>query len=233
MSIRIRTAEALDAGLLDAGLLGTGPHIPRSVAVAKRALDIVVALTGLLLTAPLWPLLALAIKLDSPGPVLFRQLRVGQARPDHTELFMMLKFRSMRADAEARTGAVWASKRDPRITRVGLFLRKTRMDEIPQLLNVLRGDMSVVGPRPERPSFYLKLESAIPFFAERTSGLRPGITGLAQVNQGYDTCIDDVRRKVAFDHAYGMRLHGLRSWFLCDLSLMLRTFTVMATGRGQ
>jgi len=225
--------RSLMAETLPIEIVGGAAHIPASVAAAKRALDIVVALSGLLLTAPLWPLLALAIKLDSPGPVLFRQLRVGQVRRDRTDLFMMLKFRSMRADAEARSGAVWASKRDPRITRVGLFLRKTRMDEIPQLLNVLRGDMSVVGPRPERPVFYRKLEAEIPFFAERTSGLRPGITGLAQVNQGYDTSIDDVRRKVAFDHAYGMRLHSLSAWLVCDLSLMVRTLTVMAAGRGQ
>jgi lipopolysaccharide/colanic/teichoic acid biosynthesis glycosyltransferase len=208
-------------------------YVPPAVAIAKRALDILVALAGLLLVAPLLPLLALAIKLDSRGPVLFRQLRVGCALPDRTKLFIMLKFRSMRADAEASSGAVWASKRDPRVTRVGWALRKTRMDEIPQLLNVLRGDMSIVGPRPERPVFYRKLEAAIPFFADRTVGLRPGITGLAQVRQGYDTCIDDVRRKVGFDHAYAMRLCSLRSWFGIEMSIMLRTFTVMAMGRGQ
>ncbi len=208
-------------------------HVPARVVAAKRALDIAVAIAGLLITAPLWPLVALAILLDSPGPVLFRQMRVGRMHADRTDLFMMLKFRSMRADAEAHTGAVWAARRDPRITWVGLVLRKTRLDELPQLLNVLKGDMSIVGPRPERPGFYQRLERAIPFFAERTSGLRPGITGLAQVRQGYDTCIDDVRRKVAFDHAYGIRLTSLGAWLKCDLSLMLHTFNVMATGRGQ
>jgi lipopolysaccharide/colanic/teichoic acid biosynthesis glycosyltransferase len=152
---------------------------------------------------------------------------------DRTELFRMLKFRSMYQDAEARSGAVWATKNDPRVTRVGLFLRKTRLDEIPQLINVLRGDMSLVGPRPERPGFYGKLERAIPFFADRTMGLRPGITGLAQVNQGYDTNLDDVRRKVTFDHAYAMRLAGTWSWLRLDLGIMVRTVTVMATGRGQ
>ncbi len=208
-------------------------HLPVSVAFAKRALDIVVALTGLIVTAPLFPLLALAIKLDSPGPVIFRQMRVGRALADRTELFYMMKLRSMRADAEARSGAVWATKRDPRITRVGLFLRKTRLDEIPQLLNVLKGDMSIVGPRPERPGFYGKLELAIPFFADRTVGLRPGITGLAQVNQGYDTNLDDVRRKVTFDHAYAMRLASPLSWLRSDFGIMAKTFTVMAMGRGQ
>jgi lipopolysaccharide/colanic/teichoic acid biosynthesis glycosyltransferase len=208
-------------------------HVPASVVVAKRCLDIVVAGLVLLLSAPFWPLIALAIKLDSAGPVVFRQLRVGRAGPDRTELFMMWKFRSMRADAEAKSGAVWAAKRDPRITRVGLFLRKTRLDEIPQLVNVLRGDMSIVGPRPERPGFYGRLETAIPFFADRTAGLRPGITGLAQVRQGYDTCIDDVRRKVGFDHAYAMLLTSPWAWFAADLSIMLRTSAVMVTGRGQ
>jgi lipopolysaccharide/colanic/teichoic acid biosynthesis glycosyltransferase len=139
----------------------------------------------------------------------------------------------MRSDAEAATGAVWATKRDPRITRVGAFLRKTRLDELPQLLNVLRGDMAIVGPRPERPGFYRRLEREIPFFADRTAGLRPGITGLAQVRQGYDSCIADVRRKVAFDHAYALGLTGLRAWLLADAAIALRTLAVMAGGRGQ
>lgn len=208
-------------------------HIPTRVRVAKRALDIVLALLGLLLSSPLWPVLALAIRLDSPGPIVFRQLRIGRARPDRTDLFRMMKFRSMRADAEARSGAVWATKADPRVTRVGRFLRKTRLDEIPQLVNVLLGDMSIVGPRPERPGFYAKLERGIPFFADRTTGLRPGITGLAQVRQGYDADLDDVRRKVAFDHAYALQLRSLRAWIACDISIMLRTATVMITGRGQ
>ena len=208
-------------------------HLPTSVIVAKRLLDISIAAVALVLTAPLWPILALAIRLDSPGPVLFSQLRVGRVLNDRTELFRMLKFRSMYIDAEARSGAVWATQNDPRITCVVRFLRKTRLDEIPQLLNVLAGHMSIVGPRPERPGFYGKLERAIPFFADRTVGLRPGITGLAEVNQGYDATIDDVRRKVTFDHAYAMRLVTAGSWLTSDLGIMLRTFTVMALGRGQ
>lgn len=208
-------------------------HLPATVAVAKRCFDIAVALLALAITAPLWPLLALAIRLDSPGPVIFRQLRVGRAGARRTELFEMWKFRSMRVDAERLSGAVWASKRDPRVTSIGWLLRKTRLDELPQLVNVLRGDMSIVGPRPERPGFYGRLEQAIPFFADRTCGLRPGITGLAQVRQGYDTCIDDVRRKVGFDHAYAMRLTGLGTWFLADFGIAFRTVAVMVTGRGQ
>lgn len=219
--------------LSTAALLMNLRFVPEPVVRSKRALDIAVALTGLVLTAPLWPLIALAIILDSPGPVIFRQLRVGRMQPDRTALFEMLKFRSMRADAERATGAVWATRRDPRITRVGLLLRKTRLDELPQLINVLRGDMSVVGPRPERPGLYGRLNRAVPYFADRTVGLRPGVTGLAQVRQGYDACIDDVRRKVGFDAAYAMQLTSLRRWLAADLGIMVRTVTVMFADRGQ
>lgn len=208
-------------------------YIPRSVLVCKRAMDIAVALLGLVLTAPLWPLVALAIRLDSPGPVIYRQLRVGRMLADRTELFMIFKFRSMRSDAEKGIGAVWAQKRDPRVTRVGAFIRRTRLDELPQLINVLRGDMSVVGPRPERPGLYLRLERAVPYFADRTAGLRPGVTGLTQVVQGYDNSVEDVRRKVGFDAAYAMRLSSFGSWLMSDLTIMLRTLSVMVTGRGQ
>ena len=217
----------------DVSLVSDDDCVPASVAIAKRSFDIAIALFAILITLPLWPMLALAIRLDSPGPVIFRQLRVGRVGTHHTALFEMWKFRSMRSDAEKASGAVWSTKRDPRVTRIGRFLRKTRLDELPQLVNVLKGDMSIVGPRPERPGFYGKLERAIPFFAERTHGLRPGITGFAQVRQGYDTCIDDVRRKVGFDHAYSMRLSSLGAWFTTDVSIMIRTVMVMVTGRGQ
>lgn len=208
-------------------------YLPLSVVAAKRGLDLLIALLALICSLPIWPIVAVAIKLDSPGPVLYRQLRIGRALHDRTELFMMIKFRSMRTDAEARGGAVWATKRDPRITRVGALLRKTRLDEIPQLINVIRGDMAIVGPRPERPGFYARLDRAIPFFAERTVGLRPGITGFAQVNQGYDRDLEDVRRKVMFDHAYALRLLNIRSWLLSDAEIVVRTFAVMVMGRGQ
>lgn len=208
-------------------------YIPASVKLAKRAMDLVVALIGIVLTAPLWPLVALAIRLDTPGPVIYRQMRVGRMLADRTELFMILKFRSMGADAEKITGAVWASKDDPRITRVGAFIRKTRLDELPQLLNVLVGDMSVVGPRPERPAMYRRLDQAVPFFADRTAGLRPGVTGLTQVVQGYDNSVEDVRRKVGFDAAYAMRLSTFGGWLLSDMTIMVRTLNVMISGRGQ
>jgi lipopolysaccharide/colanic/teichoic acid biosynthesis glycosyltransferase len=202
-------------------------------ASAKRAFDLVFATAALLLTLPAFPLLALLIKLDSPGPVFFRQLRIGRAHHDRTDLFAMIKFRTMRVDAEKQSGAVWASRRDSRITRVGRFLRQTRLDEIPQLINVLRGDMSLIGPRPERPGFYRKLEHEIPYFAERTFGVTPGITGLAQINQGYDTCLDDVRSKLGYDHRYALALADPKEWLAMDMHIAWRTIWVMLTGRGQ
>jgi lipopolysaccharide/colanic/teichoic acid biosynthesis glycosyltransferase len=204
-----------------------------AVAAGKRGFDIAGALLGLAAGSVLFPLIALAIRLDSPGPVLFRQLRIGRALPDRVELFWMIKFRTMRQDAEKRTGAVWAQKEDPRITRVGRILRKTRLDELPQLWNVLRGDMSLIGPRPERPGFYQRLERAIPYFAERTYGLRPGITGLAQVLQGYDRDIEDVRSKVSYDHAYAITLASPKAWMAMDGEILWRTVGVMFGMRGQ
>ncbi|WP_315983387.1 sugar transferase [Aliamphritea spongicola] len=165
--------------------------------------------------------------------MIFRQLRIGHAEANFTHLFWMFKFRTMRVDAEATSGAVWATKGDPRVTALGRFLRKTRLDELPQLFNVLRGDMSLIGPRPERPGFYQKLETAIPFFAERTFGLKPGITGLAQVNQGYDRDIEDVRSKVGYDHAYALSLSNFMTWLGTDLRIMVQTVVVMVCGRGQ
>lgn len=208
-------------------------HMDRATRITKRSVDITAAIIGLTLTAPLLPLLALAIKAESRGPILFRQMRVGRMLEDRTELFQMIKFRSMRQDAEARSGAVWASKRDPRITRVGNFLRKTRLDEIPQFINVLRGEMSLIGPRPERPEFYNRLEKAIPLYSGRTFGLRPGITGLAQVSQGYDEDIEDVRSKVMYDHAYAAQTFRFSDWLRSDLRIVGQTLSVMALGRGQ
>jgi len=211
----------------------TGQNLNTRVAAVKRGFDIFAACVGLTFGLVLFPLIALAIKLDSPGPVLFKQLRVGRSWPHMTELFWMYKFRSMRTDAETKSGPVWAAKRDPRITRVGQFLRKSRLDEIPQLINVLKGEMSIIGPRPERPGFFNKLEAAIPFYAERTWGVRPGITGLAQVFQGYDETIEDVRSKVSFDHAYAASLWSVSGWARMDAEIVVRTLGVMVGLRGQ
>ncbi|MFA0413947.1 sugar transferase [Vibrio renipiscarius] len=211
------------------------PHIPThsSTWIAKRSFDLLATVFAICILSPVLPLIAIAIKITSPGPVFYHQLRVGKSTPDKMTLFNIIKFRTMYQDAESRSGAVWATKNDPRITPVGHFLRKTRLDEIPQLMNVLKGEMSLIGPRPERPTFYNELENAIPYFADRTYGVMPGITGLAQVNQGYDTCLDDVRRKVGFDHSYALSLHSTKSWLMMDSSIMLSTVVVMFNGRGQ
>lgn len=211
----------------------TEMFVPPAVHFSKRLVDIVCALGALAVLTVLFVPLALAIKLTSRGPIFYRQLRVGYTTPNTTHLFHLIKFRTMRVDAEAATGAVWATKDDPRITPVGRFMRKTRLDELPQCINVLRGEMAVVGPRPERPSFFSRLEDAIPYYSERTYGVRPGITGLAQINQAYDASIEDVRNKVLYDHAYAAQLMRWRDWLRADLSIMFHTITVMALGKGQ
>ncbi|EID0060461.1 sugar transferase [Vibrio vulnificus] len=200
---------------------------------AKRLFDLVFASLALLVTLPLFPLIALAIKVTSKGNIIYKQLRVGRSTPEKMELFEIMKFRTMYCDAESRSGAVWATENDPRITPVGRFLRKTRLDELPQLFNVLKGEMSLIGPRPERPDFYQRLEQEIPYFADRTYGVLPGITGLAQINQGYDTSIEDVRRKVGFDHSYALSLNSFSSWLQTDIAIIVKTIIVMVDGRGR
>lgn len=201
--------------------------------MGKRTLDIVVSLIGLVGLVVVFLPIALLIKLESPGPIFYRQLRVGRSGSHATTLFYLTKFRTMRADAETKSGAVWATVNDPRITRVGRFLRKTRIDELPQFYNVLHGDMSIVGPRPERPQFFSRLEAQIPYYTERTFGLKPGITGFAQVSQGYDASIEDVRSKTLFDHAYAMRIASPLSWLKTDLEIIFKTFAVVILGKGQ
>ena len=202
--------------------------------IGKRTLDIFVALNVLVVLGIIYMPIAILIKLDSPGPILYRQLRVGRRTSKQTDLFWITKFRTMRSDAEKTTGAVWSKgTSDPRITKLGHFLRKTRIDELPQAMSVLRGDMSIVGPRPERPAFFPKLEAEIPFYGERTYSIKPGITGLAQVNHGYDTSIEDVRTKVLYDHTYAMRIAKPLGWLKTDFGIILKTLTVMATGKGQ
>ncbi|ELX8649777.1 sugar transferase [Vibrio vulnificus] len=200
---------------------------------AKRLFDLVFASLVLLVTLPLFPLIALAIKATSKGNIIYKQLRVGRSTPEKMELFEIMKFRTMYCDAESRSGAVWATENDPRITPVGRFLRKTRLDELPQLFNVLKGEMSLIGPRPERPDFYQRLEQEIPYFADRTYGVLPGITGLAQINQGYDTSIEDVRRKVGFDHSYALSLSSFSNWLQTDIAIIVKTIIVMVDGRGR
>jgi len=203
------------------------------ILVVKRIIDLLVSVTCLIITLPLFLNIALLIKLTSKGPIFYIQRRVGVILPNQTKYFNMIKFRTMKQDAESETGAVWAKKNDGRLTCVGKVLRKTRADELPQFINVIKGDMSLIGPRPERPEIAQKLEKNIPFYVERTFWVTPGITGLAQVYQGYDESIDDVRSKIAYDFAYSLSLTKLHLWLLMDLKIVFRTFIIMILGRGQ
>ena len=229
-----------------------------SVRIAKRALDLLAASVGLILIAPLYPIIAATIYLESPGDVLFRQRRAGRllgrepgsGHRFRFQEFEIIKFRTMKPDAEATTGAVVAAEGDKRVTRVGCFLRRTRLDELPQLWNVLRGDMSLVGPRPERPELIENLALAIPFFEERMRGVRPGLTGLAQVSLGYTgrplpgskieafarsltnpfkvdgaegALADDMRIKALFDFAYGAAIEDFFSFVRMETWILVQT----------
>jgi lipopolysaccharide/colanic/teichoic acid biosynthesis glycosyltransferase len=231
-------------------------------------IDICGACFGLAITLPLCPIIAIAIYLESPGDVFIRQKRAGQLR-DHSptggdarprfQEFLMLKFRSMRPDAERLTGVVVASKDDPRITKVGKFLRKTRLDELPQFVNVLLGHMSIVGPRPERMELMDQLAMAIPYFEERMRDVKPGITGLAQINLSYTgkpfpdshlakfeqdltnpfkiegsegALADDMRMKLLYDLAYSAANEHMRTFLPLELTILVKTPLVMLRALG-
>ena len=188
----------------------------------KRALDLAAANLGFALSLPVMILVALAVRLDSKGPVIYRQIRVGRMG----RRFNVLKFRSMRTDAEKENGAQWASQNDPRVTKVGRFLRKYRLDELPQFYNVIRGEMSFVGPRPERPEFVQELRKTIPYYDERHS-VRPGITGWAQVQYSYGASVEDAFNKLEYDLFY---LKNLSLTF--DLAILFRTVKIALGGYG-
>jgi lipopolysaccharide/colanic/teichoic acid biosynthesis glycosyltransferase len=238
--------------------------VRRAVHVLKRVIDLAGSAVGLGMTLPLYVPIAIAIKVESPGPLFYVQRRAGAFSDDGGEgrwiEFDMYKFRTMHVDAERLTGAVISTKGDPRITRIGRFLRRTRLDELPQFWNVLKGDMSIVGPRPERPELLRHLAMAIPYFEERTRGIRPGITGLAQISLGYtgeadagsevaklkDTLTnpfdipeaegalaDDMRLKLLFDLAYAAALEHMGSYVLLEAEILLKTPLVMALSRGR
>ncbi len=191
--------------------------------VVKRLIDIVVSLIVLSFGLPLWILIAILIKIDSRGPVIYKQERVGK----DGRIFTLYKFRSMYENAEALTGPTWATKNDPRVTRVGRILRKLHLDEIPQFINVLKGDMSLIGPRPERPVFVEKLSREIPLYKRRLK-VKPGITGWAQVKYKYDESVEDVKKKLQYDLFYIENM-SLRM----DLKIMAYTILHILSGKGQ
>ena len=248
----------------------------RSVRIVKRAIDLIGSSIGLAVTLPLYPVIAAAIYLESPGPIFFKQIRAGRLnlptpsgspqgsgngaahRPQFMQ-FKMLKFRSMRTDAEKLSGPVLATENDPRVTRVGRLLRKTRLDELPQFINVLRGEMSIVGPRPERPELADQLAMAIPYFEERMRDVKPGITGLAQISLSYtgkphpnsdvakfeadltnpfkvegteDALADHMRIKLLYDLAYSATTENLWHFLPVELEILLKTPLVMLRALG-
>jgi sugar transferase (PEP-CTERM system associated) len=217
------TGKIMIEGLRKSWLIfSDGFVVSRGVLFGKRLLDLTAASRGLLVAAPLMLAVALAVRLDSPGPVLFRQERVGR----RGRLFTLWKFRSMRTDAETHSGPAWAVTGDPRVTRVGRFIRKTRLDELPQLWNVLVGDMSLVGPRPEREMFVQQLLEISPFYEQRLV-VRPGLTGWAQIKAPYASSFEESIEKLKFDLYYIKNL----SLFL-DLSILLSTARIVLLGRG-
>ncbi len=199
-----------------------GFHRSRTTLALKRMFDLATALVGFIVSFPVMLLVALAVRLDSPGAVIYRQTRVGLAG----KCFEVLKFRSMRADAELSNGAQWASVDDPRITRLGRYLRKFRLDELPQFVNVIRGEMSFVGPRPERPIFVDQLRQQISYYDERHS-VRPGLTGWAQVQYPYGATVEDAFRKLEYDLFY---LKNMSVFF--DSAIILQTIRIVLTGQG-
>lgn len=207
--------------------------------IASRLVNVIVASISLVLLFPVILLVALAVRLTSRGPILYSQIRVGLDRRFNEKNsydrrgydcggkpFKMYKFRTMCVDAEQDGKAVWAQKADPRVTPIGRLLRASRLDELPQLVNVLRGEMNIVGPRPERPTIFAELRESIPDYHMRQR-VKPGITGRAQISQCYDACMDDVRNKVQHDLAY-IRRQGV----LEDLRIMSMTLPVMMFRRG-
>ena len=211
--------EALSLAWL---LFSPGFRVSKFLLIYKRLASLIFSVIGLVLSLPLLPFVALAVKLSSPGPLLYRQKRAGR----DGAVFDCYKVRTMRADAEADTGPTWASDDDPRITAVGRFLRKSRIDEIPQLWNVLRGDMSLVGPRPERPEFVELLSREIPHYHLRHT-VRPGITGWAQVRYKYGSSVEDAREKLRYDLFYVKHISpGL------DLLIVSHTLKTIVWGRG-
>lgn len=220
VSGRVLTRSLRPSQLIFSSELGPRPRMLQ----LQTIYSFVIALIGLIVSSPIMLAVALVVKLTSNGPALFKQKRVGL----NGEIFTILKFRSMVVDAEAKTGAVWATKNDPRVTSVGAFLRRTRLDELPQIFNVLRGDMAIVGPRPERPEFVSVLSEQIPFYRQRHV-VKPGVTGWAQINYKYGENIQDTVIKLEYDLYYIKNVAPS-----LDLYIILDTLKVMLfSGHGQ
>jgi sugar transferase (PEP-CTERM system associated) len=204
-------------------LFSSGFHNSRALMAAKRTFDVIAAVAGLILASPLMLISAIVVKLESPrSPILYHQERVGL----NGEVFTIHKFRTMRPDAEAGTGPVWSGANDTRVTAVGRFMRKSRLDEIPQLWNVLRGDMSLIGPRPERPQFVAQLTQQIPFYGQRHV-IKPGLTGWAQVRYSYGASVEDALEKMQYDLYYVKHLS-----LMFDLMIALETIKIVILRRG-
>ncbi len=216
---RICTKELRPVQLIFTSELGPGAYGRR----LQPLLDILVAVVGTIVTAPIMLATALAVKLSSPGPVFYKQVRTGL----EGALFTVYKFRSMYTNAEARTGAVWASKDDPRITRVGKWLRRLRLDELPQFFNVLRGEMAIIGPRPERPEFVQTLAQQIPYYRQRLC-VRPGVSGWAQINHKYGDTLEDTITKLEYDLYYIKHMS-----LSLDLYIIMHTLKTMLLSRGS
>jgi len=216
--------EPVSIAVLSGGIAGLlARFLKRGFIEVKRTLDIVGVLLLMVVLGPVILVLALLVKLTSRGPAFYTQVRVGQGG----RLFNMIKLRTMRTNAENNTGPVWARKNDPRITIVGRFLRMSHLDETPQLMNILRGEMSLIGPRPERPHFVNQFRRAIPNYEKRLA-VRPGVTGLAQVRHKYDENIEDVRKKLKYDIVYVNEL----CW-LTDVKIAVRTLGMITAKNAR
>lgn len=220
---RARAPEPSTIALFGSGLLGMiMSFVRKTYELAKRIADAVISILGLIILFPLLLVTALLVKLTSRGPIMYSQTRVGR-NGEHFEIY---KFRTMKVDAEKETGPVWAAEKDSRLTPIGDILRKLHVDEIPQFINVIRGEMSIIGPRPERPVFVEQFKKIIPDYEKRLY-IKPGITGLAQVWHRYDETIQDVKKKVKYDLLYIKKM-----CFWADMNICLRTCRVILTGEG-
>ncbi len=209
--------------IMGGGVLGALVRFARrNYIYFKRLVDLIGATIGLIICAPLFLIIAILIRIDSKGPVFFRQIRVGK----EGRVFKIWKFRTMRENAEFETGPIWAEDSDPRMTRVGYFLRKSHLDELPQLINVFFGEMSLIGPRPERPEMAELILKHVPHFSQRLK-VHPGITGLAQVRYTYGASIKDAAKKLRYDLLYMKKL-----CFLLDIQIIFWTIARVITGEG-